>query len=119
MLEFRLGWNYESFHQFLSESLTHELVLADKVVAARKHLGKGCGAAGGSAGALTGGAGGWDTREGWHSEVRLRILGLTRLEQILRQLQGSGAGRAASCVSPPALEQVAALVQSLQECLKQ
>ena len=106
MLEFRLGWNFESFHAFLAATLAHEVTLASALVEqttkekpesiVSKH-----------------------TTEvtNWGAHVRLRLLGLTRLEHILRQVQETRAGRDAALVAPRALEQVAWLKARLEKCL--
>ena len=76
VLEFRLGWNFESFHTLLAESLAHELRVSWAALDRDK-----------------GGAGRGDLDEGaWKAEVRLRLLGLHRLGEILEAVQRSPAG---------------------------
>ena len=112
VLEFRLGWNFQTFHAFLADILTHEQEISSKVLHSQK-VGE-CVEKGDKGEREEG----YDERRRWLCEVRLRLLGLTRLEQILGQIHLTPAAQEASLVSPPSLTCVPRLQGLLQECLE-
>ncbi|MGB1601266.1 MAG: hypothetical protein ACPIOQ_51500 [Promethearchaeia archaeon] len=105
VLEFRLGWNYESFHTLLSESVADQLRGGDAALQR----------------ALDHGSQGQDRQgaERWRSEIGLRLLGLQRLRDTLQAVQDSPAGREAALKSPPGGKRLDSLVSALQHALVQ
>lgn len=105
VLEFRLGWNYESFHTLLSESVADQLRGGDAALQR----------------ALDHGSQGQDRQgaERWRSEIGLRLLGLQRLRDTLQAVQDSPAGREAALKPPPGGKRLDSLVSALQHALIQ
>lgn len=136
----RFGWNFESFHTLLSESLAHELLVASRALEGREHV-PGAGEASGGRGSDVGkgkggemgqakeraddatgarevaGEGCVEARRAWTLEVGLRLRGLTRLQEILEHLMGTVAGREAGLKPPPGMRRLAQLCEELRSCL--
>jgi hypothetical protein len=138
----RFGWNYESFHTLLSESLAHELRVAAQTVERRDKWANVGGGGGGDkggeeasgekdetgareggtsreAGVRAGGdaGGGWCVgKRAWLVEVGLRLRGLTSLREILKELLATDAGREAGLQAPPGLRRLEQLCAELRAC---
>lgn len=115
VLEFRLGWNYESFYTLLAESLAVELRRSQETLqrAPGRAGGEG-GREGQGVGQGEGGCGAKTVTGSWLSEVRLRLLGLKRLKKILADVQQTVAGRQAALGPPPGMRRLDQLLAALE-----
>eukprot|EP00802_Teleaulax_amphioxeia_P010629 Tamp_10657.p1 GENE.Tamp_10657~~Tamp_10657.p1 ORF type:complete len:562 (+),score=108.24 Tamp_10657:2-1687(+) len=115
VLNFRLGWNFSAFRDFLTATLSRELELASRLVMRRGLRDTGDA---GQRDETRKGEGRDDEPSQSHSQsaTRLRLLGLTRLQQILRDLDRRSDAKLPSGLAAT-LERVTRMRESLTHCL--